>query len=94
MTYKFKGEVWRWPGLGGWHFMNVPKAISEKIRKTAKTYGAGFVKVEVKIGKSTWRTALFPDKRSGTYLVSIKASIRKKEKIWERDIVSLSFKLI
>lgn len=92
--YKFKAQVWRWPGLGGWHFVNLPQKLSADIEKIAVTYGAGFVKVKVSIGKSAWMTALFPHKESRGYLLSIKKSIRKKEGIWENDTVDISFELI
>lgn len=93
MIYKFKARVWRWPGVGGWHFVNLPKTLSAKINKTAKSYGAGFVKVKATIGSSSWTTALFPHKESKGYLLSIKQSIRKKEGIWENDLVGISFVL-
>lgn len=89
--FSFNAEVWRWPGDAGWHFVNVPKSISSKIRENAKKYGAGFVKVEVTIGKTSWVTALFPHKESETYLLSIKKSVRKKEGIYEDSKIKVSF---
>lgn len=94
MIYKFKAQVWRWPGLGGWHFVNLPKPLSNRIRNVAESYGAGFVKVRVTVGKSTWTTALFPHKESQGYLLSIKQSIRKKEAVWENDTVDVRFELL
>ncbi|MFZ2522949.1 MAG: DUF1905 domain-containing protein [Minisyncoccia bacterium] len=92
--YKFKAQIWRWPGVGGWHFVNVPNKLFAEIRKSAKPYGAGFVKVKVIIGRSSWTTALFPHKQSQGYLLSIKQSIRKKEGIWENDNVNISFEMV
>ncbi len=92
-VYKFRAQVWRWSGVGGWHFVNLPKIMSQDIRKISKPYGAGFVKVKVTLGQSSWVTALFPHKQSETYLVSIKNSIRKKEGIWENDKITVSFVL-
>ncbi len=90
-AYTFKSEVWLYPGLGGWHFVNVPKKISAQIKKLGKHYGAGFVKAKVTVGKSTWSTALFPHKESECYLISIKKSIRKKEEILENDSIKVMF---
>lgn len=70
--------------------MNVDKKISEQIRSV---YIKGFVYVKAKIGKTEWDTALFPEKQSGAYLLSIKKIVRKKEDIWEGDIVEISFEL-
>lgn len=93
-VYKFRGQVWKWPGEGAWHFVNLPKKMYQEIRKVAKPYGAGFVKVKVTLGKSSWVTALFPHKQSETYLISIKNSIRKKEGIWENDKINITFLLV
>lgn len=89
--YKIKAKVWLYPGLGGWHFVNVDKKISEKIR--AK-YGKGMVKILARIGKTEWNTALFPESRSRAYLISIKKAVRQKEEILIGDEVKISFKVI
>ena len=90
-VFKFQAKVWVWPGYAGWHFVTLPKNLSKEIKKVAKQYGAGFVKVTVTVGSSTWVTALFPHKESESYLLSIKKSIRKKEEIWEDDDIKISF---
>lgn len=90
MTYKLKAKVWVYPGLSGWHFVNLNKEMSEKIRTK---YPKGFVKIEAKIGKTVWKTSLFPHKESKCYLLSIKAQVRKKEDIWKDDEVTVSFTL-
>jgi len=92
--FSFTAEVWRWPGDAGWHFVNVPKNISTKIRSVGRKYGAGFVKVEVTVGKTSWVTALFPHKLSDNYLVSIKQSVRKKEGVFEDSKIKVTIKLI
>lgn len=88
--FSFNAGVWVWPGVGGWHFVNVPIKISEDIREK---YGKGMIKVMVTTGKSVWDTALFPHKQSKGYLLSIKKIIRKKENIYESDVIKISFKL-
>ena len=92
-TFKFKAQVWRWPGDGGWHFVNLPKELGQKIKKIARPYGAGFVRMKVGVRKSEWETALFPLKQSESYILLIKKSIRKKEGIWEDDWVSVTIRL-
>lgn len=91
--YKFRAGVWLWPGVGGWHFVNVPEKISNEIREK---YGKGMVKVVVKVGNTKWGTSLFPyrnPKGDFGYLISIKKIVRKKEEISEGDIIELSFKI-
>jgi hypothetical protein len=41
----------------------------------------------VRIGKTEWQTALFP--KDGAYLVPIKASVQRAEKITEGDTVTV-----
>lgn len=92
--FTIKEEVWRWPGFTGWHFVTIPKKVSAEIKKVGKSYGAGFIKVEVTLGESTWTTALFPHKDSQGYLVSLKKKVREKEGVWEGDVVKVGIKLV
>lgn len=102
-NFKIEAKVWKWParsafstadaggpGDAGWHFVNVDKKISEEIRNK---YKKGFVYITAKTGKTSWDTALFPHKISDSYLLSVKASVRKKEDIWEGDVVKIGFTL-
>lgn len=93
-TFNMSGKVWIYPGVGGWHFIYVEKEMAAKIKKVARTYGAGFVKVEATLGKTSWTTALFPSNKSETYLLSIKSAIRKKEDVWDGDDIKVKIKLI
>jgi uncharacterized protein (DUF302 family) len=66
------------------------KKDSEDIKKRCKVKaGFGSVPVMVTIGKTKWKTSIFPDKRSGTYLLPLKAEVRKKESIYSGDNISL-----
>ncbi len=86
-NYIIKTKVWRWPGDGGWHFVNLGNELSTKIRDV---YTKGFVKIEAKVGKTVWNTSLFPHKKAG-YLLCLNKQIRKKEDIYEGDEVKISF---
>jgi len=89
-SYKIKSEVWLYPGMSGWHFVSVDKKTGEKINKSVAgklKRGFGAVRVEVTLGKCVWQTSIFPDKRSGTYLLPLKMQVRKKEGIMAGDKV-------
>ena len=89
VKFLVKGKVYRYPGLGGWHFVELPKVLSAKIRKERhETVGWQFLKIQAKVGKTSWDTTLFPTK-IGPYLIAIKASVRKKEGIYDGDIVTI-----
>lgn len=95
--YKLKKEVWLYPGdKGAWHFVNIPKKESAEIRESfgGQKRGFGSHRVEVKTGKTTFLTSIFPDSKSGCYLLPLKAAVRKKEKFGSGDVISFSIKIL
>lgn len=87
-----EGKVWQWQGESPWHFVYVPEKLSQRIRdmKRAKR---GLVRIEAKIGKTSWKTSLFPTK-DGPYLLAIKAEVRRTEGIDEGDKVKVTCELL
>ncbi len=81
ISYQFVGELWKYDGPGGWHFVNLPSKLSTEIRKNhpGAEEGWGRLKSSVIVGKTSWDTAIWFDRKLGTYLLPIKASIRKTE---------------
>jgi hypothetical protein len=87
-SHTFTAQVWLYPGdKAAWHFITVPKALSQKLKKKhgANARGWGSIPVQVHIGKSVWKSSMFPDSKSGTYLLPLKASIRKSQGLFEGD---------
>ncbi len=87
--YKIHANVWLYPGMAGWHFVSIPQDISEDIKRQFGDLkrGWGSLPVMVSIGKTSWNTSIFPDKKAGGYLLPIKADVRKKEGIVAKDTV-------
>ena len=73
-----------------WHFISVPKKQSEQIKRSfgARAKGWGSIPVTVTLGKTSWQTSIFPDKKAGAYLLPLKAGVRKKEGVFKGDIVT------
>jgi hypothetical protein len=94
--YKFTARIWLYPGLAGWHFITVPKSISEDITHNFadKKRGWGSLPVMVSIGKTSWRTSIFPDTKIGSYLLPLKADVRKREKIHADDTIELQLEIL
>lgn len=88
--YKVRAKVWLYPGEGRWHFANLsPKRSAEiRMRFGAVARGFGSLPVGVKIGRTEWRTSIFPDRKSGSYVFAIKADVRKKERIAVGDTIT------
>jgi hypothetical protein len=47
------------------------------------------VRVEAALGGSRWRTSLFPDRTSGSYLLPVKKAVRDREGIDDGDTVTV-----
>jgi len=81
-AYQFASTIWRYPGEAAWRFVSLPETISREIQLFhPRRAGFGAVKVTAAIGGSEWRTSLFPDKKTGRYLLPIKAEVRKRENL-------------
>jgi hypothetical protein len=91
----FTAEVWLYEGDAPWHFVTLPLDLADELRaRTAGTRrGFGSVRVSVTLGSSTWSTSVFPDRRSSSYLLPIKAEIREREGIEAGDTVTISLAL-
>lgn len=88
--YACTSKVTVYPGMSAWRFLGLREAdakdIRERFGKSAKGWGS--IPVSVTIGNTTWRTSIFPDKKSGSYVLPLRAEVRKKEGIQDGDAVS------
>jgi hypothetical protein len=93
--YKLRSKVWVYPGMAAWRFIGIPKKEGDVIKKKfgAHAKGWGSLPVSVTIGDTTWDTSIFPDKKSGSYLLPLKAKIRKAEGIDDDSMVSYHLRL-
>jgi hypothetical protein len=81
--YKLRAKVWLYPGAAGWHFVTLPKKQSGEIKALfgKAQRGWGSLPVAATIGKTSWKTSIFADKKSGAYMLPVKAAVRKMERI-------------
>ena len=88
--YTIKARIWLYDGVAAWHFITVPKKESESIpqRFGLMKRGWGSLPVIVTIGKTSWKTSIFTDKKRGGYLLPLKAEVRKKEHLSVGETVS------
>lgn len=79
------------PAGGAWHFVSVPKKLSKEIRETfgGLARGWGSLPVEVTIGSTTWKTSIFPDKKSETYLLPLKRDVRERAHVSSGQMVNI-----
>jgi hypothetical protein len=74
-------RIWRWDGDAAWHFVTLPDDVAADVRDLTAGLRRGFgsVRVEAAIGATTWRTSLFPDAGSGSFVLPVKRSVRAAE---------------
>ena len=93
MNFEFEGEILFWKGPAPWYFVPVPPEQSRDLKAVSGivTYGWGVIPVQARIGKTVWQTSLFP--KDDLYLVPIRASVRKAEKLGQGDIVTVQLEI-
>ncbi len=87
MDIEFEGAIWFWKGPAPRYFVTVPEEECRDLKAVSGfvTYGWGMIPATARIGKTAWKTSLFP--KDGRYIVPIKASVRKAEKLEEGEQV-------
>jgi Domain of unknown function (DUF1905) len=89
MNLEFSGAMWFWKGPAPWHFVTVPDQQCGELEAISGfvTYGWGMIPVSARIGRTGWRTSLFP--KDGLYVVPVKTSVRDAERLTVGDIVTV-----
>jgi hypothetical protein len=81
--------------MAGWHFVTLPEDISEDIKQHfgGIKRGWGSIPVKVSIDSVQWETSIFPDKKLNSYLLPIKADVRKKANVAADDLITLQIEV-
>jgi len=95
ITYRFKAKLWQHNADGGWHFVSVPKEFSIDIRQHLQQFeeGWGRLKAKAELRDHTWDTAIWYDTKRNTYLLPIKAEVRRKFNLKIEDELDLKLQL-
>jgi hypothetical protein len=80
---EFVAEVWQWDSRksDSWFFVSLPPDLADDIdaEHGHRAKGFGSLRVEVRIGTTTWRTSIFPDTKKATYVLPLKKAVRTNE---------------
>lgn len=84
IKYQFTAQPWQHQGPGGWYFVTLPTEMSAEIRTHLKEFeeGWGRLKARAQINQHLWDTAIWFDTKTQSYLLPLKADVRKKEVIF------------
>jgi len=93
--WSFDAPVWRWRE-GSWRFVTVPEDVSDEVDETVGglTGGFGSVRVEVTVGRTVWRTSLFPSSEAGAYVLPVKKAVRVAEGLADDAVAEVTIRLI
>jgi hypothetical protein len=91
IEHRFKAKLWVYQGKGAWHFVTLPREAADEIRfHNPLTRGFMPIACEATVGMTRWKTSVFPDSKSGSYVLAVKADVRKAEKIKAGDAVHVT----
>lgn len=89
MELAFSGEVIHWRGPAPFLFVPVPDAEAAALRDVSPlvSYGWGCIPVTVRLGRTTFTTAIFP--KDGGYMVPVKVAVQRAEGVGLGDVVQV-----
>ena len=98
-TVEFSAVCWLYTGKGAWYFVTLPPDSAAEISYFSKALnggkrtGWGSVRVTVQVGKTVWQTSLFPDSKNKSYVLPLKAAVRKSENIVDGKSVKVQISM-
>lgn len=94
--FAFTAELWRTRGEAAWYFVTLPPGDADLIADMVEpgVRGFGSVRVEVSVGTTTWRTSIFPDSKSGSFVLPVKKAVRVAERLDDGEPVDVRLSLI
>lgn len=95
-TFEFTSTLFRWEGNAAWHFAAVPEDVTDEIDERWGSVAGGFgaVRVEVRVGGTTWRTSIFPDTGRGCYVLPVKKAVRTAEGLVDGSAVEVELTVL
>jgi hypothetical protein len=95
ISRSFSAVLWKYEGPSAWFFASLPAAMSAEIRSEfgVLSPGWGSLPVVATVGKTSWKTSMFFDTKRDTYLLPVKAEVRKKERLTEGDTLETTVEL-
>jgi hypothetical protein len=90
-SYHFSAALWLHDDMpGAWYFITLPLDAADEIRATQERRGFGSIRVRATIGESTWDTSVFPDTKTDSFLLPVKAAVRRQQEVDEGDLVTVT----
>jgi hypothetical protein len=95
MDVAFDAELWLYPGDAGWYFVSLPLDLADEIRdRTPPRRGFGSVRVEATVGEVRWKTSLFPESKTGAFVLPMKKEVRVRNGLEPGDVASVRLTIL
>ena len=96
IEFSFASEVRLYDGPTPWYFLNLPKDLSKELDElfADQKRGFGSLRVEAKLNGVIWQTSIFPNSEFKTFMLPLKALVRKQAGIDTGDKVLVSLGII
>jgi len=81
LRFVFTAELFEWDATEAtWVFVQLPIEDADEIREDVPNRrGFGSVRVAVQVGETRWKTSIFPDSKSGSFVLPVKKDVRNSE---------------
>lgn len=78
---EFEAVLWRAPGKAAWCFLTLPEEMARRVRRLTQGLRNPFgsLRVVARVGETEWKTSLFADTKTNSYLLPVKAEVRRRE---------------
>lgn len=95
-SFEFVAPLWLYSGNGAWHFLTLPPEVGADIKDLTAglRHGFGSVRVAVTVGRTSWRTSIFPQSGTQTFLLPMKKAVRTAEHLRLGDEVPVQLELV
>jgi hypothetical protein len=104
-TFVVHSPLWLWQtdkAPASWYFVTIDGENGDAVTATSvmrrlegnRARGFQSMKVSAAIGGTQWQTSIFPAKDVGGWLLPVKASVRKAERLAPGDMVRVTVTLL
>lgn len=96
MQFEFKNKLWIYSGEGAWYFLTLPAEYTDELKQLRDPLAKGFgsLRVEARIDETTWKTSIFPDSKSDSYVLPVKKEVRRANNLEAGDTVECSVTIL
>jgi hypothetical protein len=97
MEFRFDADLWRWESRRAFYtFVSLPPEVEDHVLMMAGDLlrGWGSVRVEARIGSSTFTTSVFPLGDDNAYALPVKRAVRDALGVGVGDTVDVTLRLL